>query len=569
MAFGVPALTYGAWPFYETAWRALKGRVLSIDVPIALALSVGLAMGVSNALAGVDENYFDSLSALVFLLLLSRYFLRKLQQRGLAPSDMHFFHRQEAVTRLRSEGGVEHVHVERLKAGDLVQIAPEEMVAIDGEVTLGASHVNASLLTGESAPQAVRTGHKVFAGTQNLEGSLTVRVERTAQESRLGRILQSVEQGWNSKAPIVGLTHEVAKYFTATVFALAALYCWLHWPEGPQRALMGAITLLVVTCPCALALAIPLTFIRSLSLAAGQGLIVKGDEVLEKLARARCIVLDKTGTVTHGRVGIVDLRQTAPMPHRLVDVVWTLESSSRHPVGRALREHVGPASPVLLPVTQHQERPGVGVEGEIEGVFYRIQRGGVWTDDVCVATFGCEDRLREDAVDAVAELRTLGLSPVLLSGDRRDTVREVAQRLGLTDGEWLGEASPEEKAAFIQARPRTVMVGDGANDAVALSRADVGVAVAGAMDISLRAADAYITVPGPMPLVQLVKLARETMRVIRRNLVLSLAYNAVSVAAVYTGHITPLVAAVVMPLSSLTVLLSSVWGTRKLRRLWK
>lgn len=568
--FGVPALTYSAWPFYQSAWFSLKNRVLSIDVPISLALLMGLTMGLYNAAIGVNENYFDSLSALVFLLLLSRYFLRRLQQRGLTPSDINFFHRQEGIERRKADGQFEQVHVDLLRQGDVIRVAPEEMLPVDGQVVEGVSHLNASLLTGEAAPVSIRSGEKVFAGTQNLEGTLLVSVESAAGKTRLGRILKSVEDGWASKAPIVTFTAQVSRYFTLSVFALSAVYGILNWSVlGPERTIETIIILLIVTCPCALALAIPLTFIRTLSLAAHRGLVIKSDEVVEKLARARTVFLDKTGTVTHGRVGITHLASLGLTRHLLTDVIWNLESTSRHPVGTALREYVRAARPSSLKVQDRQERPGHGVEGIIEGVHYRIHREKIWADGVEVANFSCEDRIRDDAPEAIRQLRALGLAPMLLSGDNRATVQNVAERIGLSNQEWKAEAMPEDKAAIVHAKSDTVMVGDGANDAVALGRAGVGIAVAGAMDISLRAADVYVTDPGLDAVTDLIEISRETMKVVRRNLVLSLLYNATSVVAVFTGHITPLIAAVIMPLSSLTVLLSSVWGTQKLRALWK
>lgn len=570
VALGIPALTYSAWPFYQSAMSALRSRVLSIDIPISIALIVGLVMGVRNALIGVDENYFDSLSTLVFLLLLSRFFLRKLQQNGLTPTDLHFFHHQEGVQRVDADGVFRAVHPELLRSGDVIRVGEGEILPVDGEVAQGHSFVNAGLLTGESAPVEVVEGSCVYAGTQNLDGQLLVRVQKAAQETRLGQLLLSVERGWALKAPIVTLTAKVSQYFTFVVFAIALFLAWSRWNAlGPEGALELAITLLIVTCPCALALATPLTFIRALSLAARHGVIIKSDEVVERLAQCRTVILDKTGTVTHGQIRIRDFSQLAPTEHRIHDVILSLERDSRHPVGRALREYALACGAKVLPLTDRRELLGQGVEGRIGAVRYHIGRGTVRANETIVACFRSDDELRGEAAPAVRSLRSLGLEPLLLSGDHAESVEAIARDLGLGRSEWIAEASPEEKAAHAVKRNKALMVGDGANDAVALRQAYVGVAVAGAMDLALRAADVYLTVPGTAPVVQLIELSRETMKLVWRNLVLSLLYNSASVVAVFTGHITPLVAAIIMPLSSLTVLLSTLWGTKKMRQLWK
>lgn len=572
VAFALPVLTFSAWPFYRSAWLALKNKTISIDVPISLALLCGGAMGLYSLAVGIHENYFDSLTTLVFLLLLSRYFLKKIQDQGLKAQDLHFFYQSESVRRLGAgeSDPVTSVHPQFLRASDLILLSSDEFVPADGVVVRGEGKINSALLTGESRTQAVSPGASVFAGTQLLQGELTVRVASAGADTRLGQILKSVESGWSQKAPIVALTQKISGYFLWTVCVLAAVLFAVTAASGSiSHALETAITLLIVTCPCALALATPLTFTRALSLAARKGLVVKNDAVLERVSQVREIYFDKTGTLTHGMLSVTQMRAVAPAAVPLPDLVWSLEHRAKHPMARALSDWARGQSARELSVTDWEEIAGVGVVGTVAGHRYQISRYEVREDDRVIATFTASDRVRRETPTILALLRRWGMTPKLLSGDQAPIALDVAQAVGIPATDVRAELSPEQKSEILAASPRAMMVGDGANDAVALTRANVGVAVWGATDISLRAADVYLLTPGLEPLPTLFVLGTETMRVIRRNLVISLSYNLLSVFFVFAGAITPLVAAIIMPVSSLSVLASTLVGTKQLRRLWK
>jgi copper/silver-translocating P-type ATPase len=570
--FAIPVLTYSAYPFYQTAWNAIKNRTLSIDIPISLALIMGAVMGLYNLFEGVTENYFDSLTTLVFLLLLSRYFLQKIQEKGLSAQDLHFFYQSESVLK-RDENNLEsfkEIHPKFVKNNDVLKIRSGEFIPVDGVVLDGSSNLNNSLLTGESLPVKVKIGDKVFSGTQNLNSDLLIKTEKVQDETRLGSILKNVENGWSHRSKMVDLTSKVSKYFTLVVFALSViLYLYLFQKGDSKFAFEQAMTLLIVTCPCALALAVPLTFTRALSKASEHGIIIKNDEVIEKLAKIKHIFLDKTGTVTHGRLQIENFRVLLPSHIAVEDVIASLEQESAHPVAKALMEFAQEKKAKIHSVSDYQEIIGKGVEGRIEQHFYEINRDGIFENQNLIATFKVKDLLRSDARSVLAHLRSLNLDIKMISGDHQSVVNDIAHEVGLIKTEALAELTPEQKGELIKMTPHSMMVGDGANDAVALSNAEVGVAVLGAMDISLRAADVYLTVPGLVMVEKLIHHSRETMRVIHRNLILSLIYNSISVVAVFTGIINPLVAAIIMPVSSLTVLFSTLAGTKKLRDLWK
>ncbi len=569
VVFAVPVLTYCAYPFYHNAWSALRNKTLSIDIPISLSLIVGGVMGLTNLWLGVLDNYFDSLTALVFLLLMSRYFLQKIQEKGLSATDLHFFYQSDSVLR-EERGEFREIHPRSIKSDDVLQILPGQFIPADGIVLRGASNLNNSLLTGESLPVKVTAGDSVFSGTENLDQELVIKVQNVAEDSRIGRLLKNVENGWVNRSKIINLTNRVSKYFTLTVFLLAGiLFFKLLQAHDFRHAFEGALTLLIVTCPCALALAVPLTFTRALATAAEQGIIIKSDEVIEKLAEVKHVFIDKTGTITLGKLAITDFQAMGTSVVPLKDVIHNLEVRSRHPVALALKAFIKGSEQSSLPVVEYRETLGTGVSGTIEGHFYEIKKERIFQDGVPVAEFQVADTVRPDSAGSVAALTQRGLGVSILSGDRVEVVERIAAQVSLPMTQALAELGPEAKSELIKKTPGSMMIGDGANDAIALGNAHVGVAVHGAMDISLRAADVYLTTPGLVPVEKLLILASETMRVIRRNLVLSLCYNSLSVLAAFHGYISPLVAAIIMPVSSLTVLLSTLAGTKKLRRLWK
>lgn len=572
VVFAIPVFLYSAYPFYQNAWHAIKNKTLSIDIPISMSLIVGALMGVYNLLVGVQDNYFDSLSALVFLLLLSRYFLHKIQERGLDASDLNFFYQSDSVLIQdhKCADGYREIHPRFIKKDDVIKIRALEIIPGDGEILEGSSHINNSLLTGESLPFKVKVGDKVFSGTQNLDQELLIKISKPLEDSRLGQILKNVENGWSHKSQIIKLTNRISKYFTFSVITLSViLFFFLLQNHSLKMALEGAMTLMIVTCPCALALAVPLTFTRSLSKASQAGIIIKSDEIIERLAKVRNIYLDKTGTITFGKMKVTKFEQTAPSAYQLHDVVYALEKKSRHPVGSALFDYVRAQHQFDLSVLEFKEILGIGVSGKIGSFHYEINKTGIFENSRLVGIFEVADSVRNDSKDALKRLMLSDYHVYMLSGDRKEVAMEIARKVQL-DGSFVhAELSPESKSSIIRHCKMSMMVGDGANDAIALSEASVGVAVMGAMDISLRAADVYLSTPGLRPVVELLTLSSETMKVIRRNLVLSLLYNSTSVVLAFCGLISPLAAAIIMPLSSLTVLVSTLSGTKKLRMLWK
>jgi Cu2+-exporting ATPase len=595
MVLGLVALLFPGRVFFRGAWAACRTRTPHLDAPIALGLLAGGVAGVVNTLLGRGEIYFDSLCVLVFLLLVGRYLQRRQQSRaddaveGLYCLTPSIAHRVEIDPATGAEM-IRQVPIEALQAdvgrggeggGELVEIRAGESVPVDGIVLSGQSNVDQGLLTGESQPVAVGPGDRLCAGTLNLSAVLRVRVEAAGDQTRVGKLMALVAQSARNKAPMVLLADRISGYFLlgVVVLALGTLGYWL-W-RGDTAATDHAVALVIVACPCALGLATPLAVGVALGRAARRGILIKGGAALEHLARGGAgggtIYLDKTGTLTAGQIALVSWRGD----EMLKPAVAAIEAQASHPIAQAFgRALSGLARPRA---TQVQQDARGGIEGVVEGrtliigsPAYLQMRGitlPTWAREAIVETLaetltpvliardgqaaavaGFGDPLRPEARGLCATLRAQGWKLAILSGDHPEIVGHVARALAIDDAR--GGLRPEDKLALLEAARSvgpTVMIGDGVNDAGALAAATVGIAVHGGAEASLAAADIYLSQPGLAAIAHLLTAARQTVRTIRWGLALSLTYNLLAVSLAMLGWINPLLAALIMPLSSLTV----------------
>ncbi|MEO7360635.1 MAG: heavy metal translocating P-type ATPase, partial [Gemmatimonadaceae bacterium] len=585
----VPAFIWPGRVFFTGAIAALRTRSLHMDLPIALALSAGLVRGAINTIRGSGPIYYDGLAVLIFALLVGRF----LQQRGqrmaadsseamqsIAPMSARVVDEQFGADVVRD------VPIEALLPGMTIDVRSGETFAADGVVLSGRSAVNAALLTGESRPVTTSTGDLVYAGTLNISAPLRVRVQQAGESSRIARLFQQVEASAQRRAPVVVFANRLAGIFVAVVVVAALVTYAIKTVLNAPHALDDAIALLIVTCPCALALATPLTITVAVGRAAKRGLLIKGGDALELLATPSVLVLDKTGTITEGHTTLVSWRG----PEWVKVLVLSLESGSSHPLAEGFRR----AWPALQTreVTESNYVAGGGIEGTVDGhhvvvgsprfaatfravsdrvlvsphvfVDATLTPVHVVVDGVLIATAGFGDRVRDDAAASLAKLRSAGWRTIMLSGDAREVADTVGHALGFADADIHAEATPEDKLAFVELlkkSDRVVMVGDGVNDAAAIAAADVGIGVHGGAEACLSIADIYLTTPGLGPLVELMQGARRAMRVIRRNILCSVAYNGIGASLAVAGVLTPLIAAVLMPLSSLTVVFGAWYGT--------
>lgn len=590
VSFGlvVPAFVWPGRVFFTGALASLRTRALHMDLPIAIALAAGFVRGAINTVTDTGPVYFDGLAILIFALLVGRF----LQQRGqrMATDSAELLHAIAPVsTRIIEAGATREIPTEALLPGMTLEVRAGESFAADGTVVDGRSSINAALLTGESRPVPVSPGERVYAGTHNIEAPLRVRVDEAGETSRIAKLMRQVEESARRRAPVVQMANRLAGIFVAVVLTVAALTWAVKWQRNSASALDDAIALLIVTCPCALALATPLAITVAVGRAAKRGMLIKGGDALELLATPAIVVLDKTGTITEGATALTAWEG----PTWVQPFVLALEEGSSHPLAEGFRRawSAQRRDAMALSVRDARHVAGGGIEGVVQGHHVRIGSPRfvlasaavmdervralmtsmdrtftpvyVAVEGIVVAAAGLGDRVRDDARASLDALRAAGWRTIMLSGDAAEVVRTVGASLGFAPHDAIGAASPEDKLQFVEQLKRSgrvVMVGDGVNDAAAIAAAHVGIGVHGGAEACLSTADIYLTRPGLSSLVELTEGARNTMCVIRRNISFSVGYNLIGAGLAIAGLLNPLIAAVLMPTSSLTVVLGSWYG---------
>ncbi len=577
LILALPAITWGALPFYRGAWAGLKLRVAHIDLPIALGVLASFTASAINTVRGSGEVYFDSVTALVALLLVGRFIQNRGQRAAMNRAELLSALTPDVVRRREGADWV-RVGIDDVVEGDVLRVEADETLPADGVVQRGGGHVDQRLLTGESRPVAARPGDRVYAGTACVGGHLELRVEAAGAGSRLGRLIELIDRADGQRAPIVRTADRLSGWFVAAVLALAAAG-GVGWAiVDPTRAFDVVVALLVVSCPCALGMATPVALAVARKRAADAGIVMSSTAAVERLAGIERVWFDKTGTLTEGRMAVAG----AWVPHALRAAVGALERRSSHPIGRAIAawaaEGASDAEIEAVALTEVEEIAGRGIQarlgdgrrlfvgavGDAAGPFEpqlraALARGqspvAVRIDGRLVGALALGDRLRPGAREAIDALRAEGVAVGVLSGDHPAVARAVGEALGIGDAR--GGQSPEAKAAVL-AETGGAMVGDGFNDAPALRAADVGLAVHGGAEVALQVADVYLSRPDPAAVAAALVGARRAMTVVRRGLGVSLVYNAVFAHLALMGLISPLVAAILMPLSSISVIAHAV-----------
>ena len=558
LALATPVALWSAAPFFAGAWAGIRNGVLHMDVPIALAVLVLYVQGVTGTLLGA-HTYLDSLTMLVALLLTGRL-LESRGRRRAAEAAVTLAATLPATARRVRKGSVETVASAELAAGDRVVCGVGEELPADGLVVEGDAALRVALLTGESAPVQVGPGDRVWAGTLVVDGNLTLEVTEAAEETVLHRMAEELRAAAD-RGTRPSSTDRIAPWFTGATLAVAGVTFVAWWlASGVGTALSAAVAVLVVACPCALALSRPLAAAAGLGAAARRGLLFRSADALLELAHVDLVALDKTGTVTAGALDVVgagddDLRIAAG-----------LERYSLHPVAVAVVREAAARGIALPSATDVHEEVGVGIAGSVDGRAWRIRSGGAGVvvlegEDGHRGLIRLGDAVRPDSAEAVARLRALGVDVALLTGDHAEAARRIAVGAGID--EVLTRIGPEEKAAWVRARRdqgRTVLfAGDGLNDGPALAVADVGVAMGSGAASSILTADGVLVAGSLLPLSTGIHASRACLAAIRGNQIRSLVYNVTAVTAAAAGWVNPLIAAVLMPLSSAMV----VWGASR------
>jgi P-type Cu+ transporter len=612
-----PVVLWAAWPFHKAAWANLKHGAATMDTLVSLgtlaawlwslyALFIGDAgmndMRMSfevipKAGAGADQIYLETAGIVTTFLLAGRYFEAKAKRRAGAALKGLLELGAKDVAIVDADGAERRIPVEELAVGDRFVVRPGEKVATDGIVEYGTSALDMSMLTGESVPVEVSAGSEVAGATVNAGGRLVIRATKVGADTALAQIARLVEDAQTGKAPVQRLADRISGVFVPVVIALsvATLAFWLGTGESATFAFTAAVAVLIIACPCALGLATPTALMVGTGRGAQLGLLIKGPEVLESTRAVDTVVLDKTGTVTTGRMSLVEVAVADGVERdEALRLVGALENASEHPIAQAIAKAASALGP-LAPVEGFANREGLGVEGVVERHALIVGRSALlnsshppmhlpaeldaarraaeargqtaiaagW-DGRATAVFVVADTVKDTSAEAVASLKALGLRPVLLTGDNETTARAVAAEVGID--EVIAEVLPSDKADVIrrlQGEGRVVaMVGDGVNDAPALAQADLGLSIGTGTDVAIEASDLTLVSGDLRAAADAIRLSRATLRTIKQNLAWAFSYNVAAIPLAAIGVLNPVIASLAMVFSSISV----VGNALRLRR---
>ncbi|MEL7256322.1 MAG: heavy metal translocating P-type ATPase [Pseudomonadota bacterium] len=570
-AIALPAIAFSGQPFFRNAWTALRQARLNMDVPISLAIGLAVVTSLWETSLSGHHAYFDAAIALTFFLLIGRYLDHR--TRAVARSAAEELTALEVPRAWRVVDGAEkEVSISDIAVGDLVRVRPGGRVPVDGDIVEGQSEIDRSLLTGETLPVFAQEGLAVSAGEVNLTGPLTIRASAVGRDTSLHRMADLVAIAESGRSRYTSLADSAAKLYAPGVHILSALAFvgWYLYTFDMRTALNIAAAVLIITCPCALGLAVPAVTTAASGRLFRKGMLIKHETALERLAQVDTVVFDKTGTLTEGLPELTNLEQ---LPRPDVELAMALAAQSSHPLAKAIFRAALDAGFAAAQVSEAREVPGYGVEAVFEGQPVRLGRAK-WLgaeplaetasylqigEEVPLA-FRFKDALRAGAEDAVRTLRESGKTVCLMSGDTTPAVEALARRLGIEN--WMSEALPEHKARRIQDMTQdgahVLMVGDGLNDTAALAAAHVSISPASALDAARVASDIVLLGNDLSPVSDACTTAKSATKRIRENFRIATLYNIIAVPLAVAGLATPLIAALAMSASSITVSLNSL-----------
>ena len=543
-ALATPVVFVAGWPFHRAAVRNLRHRAVTMDTLVSLGtLSAWTWSTAALLFAEGADTYFEVAGVITTLILLGRFLEARARRRA-----------GEAIRALADLS----VPDRGIQVGDEFVVRPGERIPTDGIVIEGESAVDRSMLTGEPLPEDTAPGDEVVGATINVSGRLVVRATRVGADTTLAQIARLVAQAQTGKAPVQRLADRVSAVFVPVVMVIsvATLAGWLIATGDPADAFTAAVAVLIIACPCALGLATPTALMVGTGRGAQLGILIRGPEVLERTREVTTVVLDKTGTVTEGRVRLVE----NGLPPEALRLAGAVEDASEHPVGRAVAEAARRHFGSLPQVHAFHNVAGRGVTGVVEDHRVEVDRGNVSIDGVLAGRLSVADTVKPTSAEAVAQLRSLGLAPVLLTGDSEEAARKVAKEVGVervVAGVMPGEKADEVRR--LQAAGEVVaMVGDGVNDAPALATADLGLAIGTGTDIAVDASDLTLVSGDLRAAADAIRLSRRVLATIKRNLFWAFAYNVAAIPLAVAGLLNPIVAAGAMAFSSVFVVTNSL-----------
>ncbi|MDP2697737.1 heavy metal translocating P-type ATPase [Thalassospira sp.] len=592
--------------FYRGAWKAVRAGSANMDVLVALGTSAAYFLSVYNMIAHSDNThghlYFEASAAIITLVLAGKIMEERAKRGASAAIRELMALRPRRARRLGADGGETEIGIEDLTLDDIVRVLPGERLPIDGTVVSGESEIDESLITGETRPVARKPGDAVVGGAVNGTGRLDIRVDAIGEDTTLSRIIRLVEQAQTGKAPVQKMVDQVAAVFVPViiVIALITMAVWMIIGQGSEAAIVAAVSVLVIACPCALGLATPTALVAGTGVAAKSGILIRNFDALEQAHNVNTVIFDKTGTLTEGVPAVHDIRAVdAAQKDDLLRVVAALQSASEHPLARAVVREAKERNISIPEVTDFQGRTGAGVLGMVEG--HKVLSGtaellkdeqaslpdaamateirdheGQGRTVILVAVDGffagyltLEDRIRPEASAAIALLKARGIDSVMLSGDAEDVAAHVAREIGLE--QWRGRIRPQDKAREVETLRKNgrhvAMVGDGINDAPALAAADVGIAMGGGTDVAMETAGITLMRSDPRMVAAAIEISVATRRKIAQNLFWAFAYNVIGVPLAAFGILSPTLAGAAMALSSVSVVTNSLmlrrWRARQ------
>jgi Cu2+-exporting ATPase len=579
----LPAAAYSGQPFFRSAFRALHARSTNMDVPISIGIVLALGMSVAETFHHAEHAYFDAALMLITFLVAGRYLDQSMRRRTRAVAGNLAALKAETATKFVGLDEIREVPIAAVQAGDIVLLRPGERSAVDGSVIEGQSKIDQSLITGETLAVKAGAGSVIYAGTLNLSGALRVRVSAAAEGTLLAEIARLLENAVQARSRYVQLADRASRLYAPVVHAAAFLTMigWVAFGASWHDAVITAISVLIITCPCALGLAIPAVQTVVSGALFRSGVLLNSGDAIERLADVSRVVFDKTGTLT---LPELDVDNAASIPEEVFDLAGRLALASHHPVAAA----VARAARAKTPLAGAEEVVGQGVRGFVDGLEVRLGRPSFCGADALANGILCGDpeasvvafrhgeachvfavrqRLRADAAATIATLRKFGVGVEILSGDREPAVRHAADSLGIH--EWRAGVTPADKIARIEELKlhgfKVMMVGDGMNDAPALAAAHVSMSPVTATHLSQTTADLVFLGDRLMPVVAAIDFSRKALRLMRQNLWLAAGYNLLAVPLAIVGLATPLVAAAAMSGSSLLVILNALRAHRGTR----
>lgn len=578
----LPAVTWCALPYHRAAWGALRARRATLDVTVSAVLISGFAISTIHLLIGRHDVYFDAMAMFIFFLLAGR--LVYIHARDRVMGDAAALHALlPHSARLVSDDDERTVAVSSLRAGNHLRLLSGERIPADGEILSGALDCDCALLTGESLPVSVSAGGSVFAGTQIVSGEAVMSVAQVGESTRMGRLIAALSAAHAGPSPITQLVDRILAWFAPVVAILAAITFVLWWQLDATRAWDQTIALIIVACPCALGLAAPLIQALTVSRAAAQGILIRDAAVSERLAHIRHVVLDKTGTLTTGKMAVGQLEWLHDDPSQISRMV-SLAAHSGHPAAQALVQHW--PNTERLAVSDVSEQPGRGLSGFCQGQKIRIGKAHWVSEDghsenavadkalghsaVAVAINGnmvlrvqLIDPLRPEAEPFIRFLEQQGMTIAICSGDRAAAVRQVGAALGLPAGRIFADQSPEDKKDLVESLQQSgpvLMLGDGINDAAALAKADIGIGMRGGLEATLPVSSVFLMHSQLNQVQELVAGGKKARQTLRQALAWSVVYNVLGIGAAMIGWWGPWICAIAMPLSSLTIIAIALSG---------